>query len=498
LITVADVKLPGVFGDHMVVQRDTPFSIWGTADPGEKVSVTVAGKGSAVVADANGKWKAISAPLPAPGPVEIEVRGKNMIFLKDVLVGEVWIASGQSNMDFTMARTEKYYFAGVANADAEIAAANHPQLRMFTADWTMASEPESSVSGYWRVCSPAMVGEFSAVAYFFARELQQVLNVPVGIITCTYGASTVQAWTSREALEARPKLKPLLEKFDGVVAAYRGDPARAAKFAADEKKWDTAAADAKAKGVKVPRKPKNPDPVQDQHNPTVLFNGMIAPIIPYTIRGAIWYQGESNTSDASLYATMQATLIEDWRQRWGIGDFPFYLVQIANYKDVKPDPGESRMASFREAQARALELKHTGMTVTIDIGEASDVHPRNKLDVGKRLSRIALAQTYDKRVEFSGPVLDSMEMEGGHVRLKFLHATGGLVAKGGPLKQFAIAGIDRKYVWADAMIDGATVIVSHPSVPEPKSVRYAWADNPDGCNLYNGEGLPAAPFRAGE
>jgi sialate O-acetylesterase len=366
---------------------------------------------------------------------------------------------------------------------------------MFTADWTMRDQPQSDVVGQWKVCTPENVREFSAVAYFFARDLQETLKVPVGIITSTYGASTAQAWTSREALQAQAELKPLLEKFDAARETFASDEKARAGFERATQRWEAAAEKAKAEGAKAPRKPKNPDPVQDQHNPTVLFNGMIAPVIPYAIRGAIWYQGESNAGDAKLYPLMQKTLIEDWRQRWGIGDFPFFLVQLANHQAPKPEPGASRLASFREAQAASLSLPNTGMAVTIDIGEEKDVHPRNKQDVGKRLARVALAKTYGKEVEYSGPVYDSMQVEGDTIRLKFMH-NDGLVAKSGePLKQFSIAGADGKFVWADAKIEDGTVVVSSPQVSAPATVRYAWGDNPEGANLYNAAGLPAVPFR---
>jgi sialate O-acetylesterase len=496
-ITVrAEVSLPPHFADHMVLQRETPVPIWGAAAPGESVTVSLEAQQKSTVADSEGKWRVDLDPLAAGGPFTVRVAGKNVVELKDVLVGEVWLASGQSNMDFTVAKTEKYYFAGVANAEDEIAAANHPRLRMFTAEWTRSAEPQREVAGAWKVCTPDNVREFSAVAYFFAREVQRELDVPVGIVTCTYGASTVEAWIRREALANEPQLQPFLQKFDTAHAAYAADPARRTNYERAMARWESDEARAKAEGRRPPRKPKNPDPVQDQHNATVMFNGMIAPVIPYAIRGVIWYQGESSVNEAKLYPLLQNTLIHDWRKLWGRGDFPFYLVQIANINAPKPEPGNSRLAAFRDAQLQSLVLPNTGAAVTIDIGEEKDVHPRNKQEVGKRLALIALAKTYEKPVEYSGPVFASLEVEGDKARIKFTHTTGGLMAKDGPLKQFAIAGTDGNFAWADAIIDGDSVVLHSTQVPAPFAIRYAWADNPAGCNLVNGAGLPAVPFHA--
>ena len=492
----ADVTLPAHFSDHMVLQRDAKLPVWGGADPGEEVVVRFQQQVQKTTAGDDGQWRVQLAEVPPGGPHELTVKGKNAITLKDVLVGEVWLASGQSNMHFTVAKTDKYYFAGTKNESEEVAAANHPQLRMFTADWTMRAEPQREVAGTWKVCTPENVREFSAVAYFYARELQRELGVPVGILTATYGASTAEAWTSREALAVEPELKPKLEKLDAGVASYVADPTLAEGYGHAMQRWEQKVAEAKATSQKTPRKPKNPDPAQDQHNATVLYNGMIAPLIPYAIRGAIWYQGESSVNDAKIYPLLQSTMIKDWRTRWGLGDFPVYYVQLANHKAPKPEPGNSRMASFRDAQTAALVVPNTGMAVTIDLGEEADVHPRNKQDVGARLARIALAKTYGKAIAHSGPVLEAVSAEDGALRLKFAHAGNGLIAKDGPLKHFAVAGQDGKWKWADAQIDGQTVVVRSTEVAAPVQVRYAWADNPEGANLVNPEGLPAGTFSA--
>lgn len=494
---IADIRMPACFSDHMVLQREAKVTIWGTAHAGEVVAVEFAGQKQTATAGADGAWRVQLAPLPASAEGRnLTVTGKNTLTFRDVLVGEVWLASGQSNMDFTVAKTAKYYFAGTKNEAEEVAAAKHPRLRMFTAEWTMRAEPQRDVAGTWKVCTPENVREFSAVAYFFAREVQLQLDVPIGILTCTYGASTAEAWVSREALAAPTELRAKLEKFDTAVTAFAANDNARAGFERATQRWEEAAAKAKAEGRNAPRKPKNPDPVQDQHHPAVLFNGMIAPIIPYAIRGALWYQGESSTADAAIYPQLQGALVADWRARWGLGEFPFYYVQLAANNAPKPEPGNSRLASFREAQRQALATPNTGMVVAIDMGEEKDVHPRNKQDVGLRLARLALAKTYGRPVEYSGPVFASLAAAGATLRVKFTHVAAGLVAKDGPLKQFAIAGTDRKWVWAEARIEGDSVRVSNAAIAAPIGVRYAWADFPAGANLYNSEGLPAGPFEA--
>jgi sialate O-acetylesterase len=498
----AEVALPSHFSDHMVLQREMKIPVWGTAAPGETVTVEFAAQKKTAKAGADGKWRVDLDPMPASSEARLlTVRGSDetsVVKFSDVLVGEVWLCSGQSNMDFTVARTEKYYYCGVTNEAAEVAAANYPEIRMFTGDWTRSYEPRSNIPGCaWKVCTPETVGEFSAIGYFFARDLQKEIKVPVGILTLTYGASTAQAWIRREALAADPKLRPMLGQFDADVKAAQTETNRVARETA-LKKWEAAVAAAKAADKKAPRRPRVFDPVQDQHSPTVMFNGVIAPVVPYAIRGVLWYQGESiTTGGAALYPLLQSTLIKDWRALWEQGDFPFFICQLAaNNKAVTDANSPGKIPATREAQATVLKLPRTGMAVTIDIGDATNVHPKNKQDVGNRLVRIALAKVYGRPGECSGPMFESTKVEGTAIRVKFSHVGGGLVARGGPLKQFAIAGADKKFVWAAAVIEGESVVVSSPKVPEPVAVRYAWADNPEGCNLYNAEGLPAAPFRS--
>ncbi len=491
----ADVKPASPFTSHMVLQRDLKVPIWGTAQNGEVVTVTFAGQKKSATAAADGTWRIDLDPLPASADGRVLTLSGSAtaqpVQLDDVLVGEVWLASGQSNMTFPVSKAHAYY-AGVNNEEQEIAAANYPQVRMFTGAWNKTYEPQTSVGGQWLVCSPQTVPDFSAVGYFFARDLNKELKVPVGIITLAFGASTAEAWIRRDTLAADPLLKPMLDRFDAAYAAYKADPQADAKFAEAQAKNAAAVADAKAKGQKPPRGPHDPDPTHDQHNATVLFNGMINPVIPYAIRGVIWYQGESivgGVAGRTLYPHVQETLIADWRKLWGEGDFPFYIVQLAALNNGSNNP------YVREAQATVLKLKNTGMACTIDIGDPVNVHPKDKQDVGDRLTRIALANTYGQKLEYSGPLYDSIKVENNAIRVSFTHLGDGLVAKDGPLKWFEIAGSDLKYVPADAKIDGATVLVSSSQVPAPVAVRYAWANYPVGCNLYNTAGLPAPPFR---
>ncbi len=488
---LAEVKLASPFTSHMVLQRDMKMPVWGTAASGELVTVEFAGQKGSVKANAQGVWRVDLKPLKeSAAGRRFTVSGSQTtqpIQLDDVLVGEVWLASGQSNMDFTVSKKVKY-FSGVTNEEQEIAAANYPLLRMFTGTSAKAYEPQTRVDGEWRVCTPETVPAFSAVGYFFARDLQKKIKLPVGIVTLAFGASTAEAWIRRETMAADPQLKPMLDRFDAAVQAFRTNPPPVVAAPRSEDVSATnAAPGGRRRGGGPPR-----DPVQDQHHATVLFNGMINPVIPFAIRGAIWYQGESivgGEAGRALYPRVQAALIHDWRKLWGEGEFPFYIVQLAALKSNSNHP------SVREAQASVLALPNTGMAVTIDIGDPKDVHPHNKQDVGDRLARIALANVYRRKLEFSGPMYKSMKVEGRVVRLNFTHLGGGLVAKGGPLKTFVIAGVDGKFVSAEAKIEGQTVVVSSAEVTSPAAVRYAWESYPDGCNLYNADGLPAAPFR---
>lgn len=480
-----DLWLPGIFSDHMVLQRGMPVPVWGTATAGERVTVKLAGQSVAVNAAEDGRWRVDLPPLADAGPFTLEVStpGASRAFA-DVLVGEVWLCSGQSNMDFTLASTAKRSFSGVTDWKNEVAAARQPMLRMFTAEWTMREHPQREVAGKWAVCDPENAADFSAVAYYFGREIQQAVGVPVGLITCAFGASTIEAWIREPTLTKHPQFEGLLKEFGRKRIAFRDDPQAFASYGAALAKW------------KSGRVPRNPDPVQDQHNPFVLHNGMIAPIVPYALRGAIWYQGESNLNTRGIYPDLQKALIEDWRVLWGNPTLPFYYVQLAAYKAPSKDPAPGgQIAEMREAQAASLAIPHTGMAVTIDIGDEKDIHPRNKKAVGLRLARLALTGTYGRPGVPCGPVFQSASVAGNSIRIRFDHVNGGLVSAAGPLCGFAIADHDKRFVSAQAAIEGNEVVVSSPEVAAPAFVRYAWADNPAGANLRNADCLPAAPFR---
>ncbi len=482
-----DIRLPAVFGDHMVLQREAPVPVWGWADEGEVVTVSVAGQTKSATAGADGRWMVKLDPLkPGGDPVELTVVGKNTRTLKDVLVGEVWIGSGQSNMEWHVEKA--------ADAEKEIAAAKWPAIRLFTAEKTVADEPKDDVKGTWAACSPETIPAFSAVLYYFGRELHRTLDVPVGLIHSSWGGTPAESWTTKETLAANPDLRPVQERW-----AKRMEEYPAARAVWDEAVGKHKAAVAQAKADKKPEPPgpgwppMGPD---HPHQPSCLWNGMIHPLVPFAIRGVIWYQGENNADRAFQYRTLFPAMIQDWRKAWGAGNFPFLFVQLAAFHDPKPEPADATWAELREAQTMTLALPATGQASAIDIGDPKDIHPKNKQEVGRRLAIIALKNAYGKMdVVWSGPMFESAKFDGDRVRIAFKHVGGGLASKdGAAVKGFAIAGEDRKFVWADAAIDGPTVVVSSPKVAKPVAVRYAWADYPE-CNLMNKEGLPANPFR---
>ena len=479
----ADVKPSALFSDHMVLQSGMAVPVWGAATPGEAVTVTLNGQKQSATASADGKWMVRLKSLKPGGPFRMTIAGNNTIVINDVLVGEVWLGSGQSNMAFTVSK-KKASYAGLVDEEREIAEANYPQIRMFTGKTAKTYEPQTEIQGEWQICNPDNVPGFSAVGYLFARDLHRELRQPVGFLTLAFGASTAESWIRRETVAADPLLKPMLDHFDEAVQFYRTKP-------------DAPPSEAPQPPQTINARPGPPparqrDPVQDQHNPTVLFNGMINPVIPYAIRGAIWYQGESivgGKEGVALYPHVMETLIKDWRKLWGEGGFPFFVVQLPALQNISNNP------LVREGQAAVLSLPRTGMAVTIDIGDPKDVHPHNKAPLGERLTRMAMANVYGRKLEYSGPVYESMKISGIAVRLKFSHVGGGLVAKDGPLKWFVVAGADGKFVPAEARIEGDTVVVTSAEVSAPAAVRYAWDNYPEGCNLYNAAGLPAAPFR---
>ena len=628
------MKLPQLFADGMVLQRDLPIAVWGWADPGEGVSVSLAGHTVSAVTGADGRFKVFLPALPAGGPHVLTVSGRSTMTFDDVWIGEVWLASGQSNMEWPL--------NSARDAAAEIQAANDPLLRHCFIPRTTALTPATDVPASWQPASPDTAGGFSAVAYFFARVLRQKLNVPVGVINASWGGTLAEAWTSREGLAAEPTLKGHLDNLDRLQGDdsakllaeceaarqawlktlpqdthNRGFAEGWAKAEHDDRAWEfmdqpiywaqtgklvhgicwfrrevevpahwtgqdlslrLGAVDKSDQtyfnGVQVGsltwaeneeswaterrytiparlvrpgrnviavrvmsvftgggiagpllqlvapglagEKPlllngpwryriekdlgtvqSTPPPARPSGNniPTCLFNGMLAPLIPYTLRGAIWYQGESNAGRAEEYRTLFPALIRDWRRHWGLGDFPFYFVQLANYQNVQhPEFTDSRWAELREAQAAALALPNTGMAVAIDIGDPKDIHPRNKQDVGLRLALNALARTYGQEVECCGPRYRAFRRDGSKLVLAFDHADG-LCARGGRPERFGIAGDDGVFHKAEAVIRGGTVELSCAAVPVPVAARYGWGDNPV-CNLYNAAGLPMEPFRS--
>jgi sialate O-acetylesterase len=632
-VAKAEVRLPAIISDNMVLQQGVKLRIWGNAKPGERVTVSLKDKSASTVTDAQGRWQVWLDPLKAGGPLELTVKGDNVLTIRNVLIGEVWLCSGQSNMEWPLANT-------IGGAEA-VAQANYPEIRLFTVTKNTSTTPLADLEGHWVVTTPDDAVHFSAVGYFFGRELYQNLKVPVGLINSSWGGTPAEAWTRHEALVLSPELKPILDKYESSLNALPQAKEAYARALADweEKNLYIDAgnkgealgyADPKAStadwskmdlpkqfetagllidgavwfrkelelpaswaskdlvlnlppiddldttyfnGTKigatgretpnsymVPRKyvvpgslvragrsviavrvfdsageggfsrggafsigpggaeaialggvweykveqalePKHPDwgsrpeavGVSNQNNPSVLYNAMIAPLVGFAIRGVIWYQGESNAGRAYQYRTLFPTMIRDWRSAWG-ANFPFYFVQLANWHAHKAEPDESDWAELREAQMMTLREPQTGMAVTIDIGDENDIHPRNKLDVGRRLVAWALAGAYSQKVIPSGPLFESYTVNGSEVRIRFKHADGLKTLDGGPLKGFAIAGEDHKFVWADARIERDTVIVSSPKISKPVAVRYGWADNPI-ANLYNKAGLPASPFR---
>ncbi|HWS89589.1 MAG TPA: sialate O-acetylesterase [Pyrinomonadaceae bacterium] len=633
-----DVRVPSLVGDNMVLQQGRKVRLWGWAEPGERVTVTFRGEKSAATADARGRWEVFTGPHKAGGPFELTVAGRNTLAFRNVLVGEVWVCSGQSNMEWSLVNAQ----GGAKEAEA----ADYPFIRLFTVAKKTSADPLDNVEGRWVVTTPKEAAQFSAVGYFFGRELHKRLGVPVGLIHTSWGGTPAEAWTSRAALAADPTLKPILERYDKELTdvprlqreyeraqaewaskyvmadpGNKGEPAGYARPGQDPAGWkrmllpqlwetvgldvdgvvwfrrdvevpaawagkdltlklgaiddfdttyfngvrvgstgtDTPNAWIVARRYRVPgslvragrntlavrvfdrvggggfgggemslapeasaakeggvalsgewfykeeatvpsrdidwTKQPQPPGAANQNNPTVLYNAMLAPLTPYAVRGAIWYQGESNAGRAHQYRVLFPAMIRDWRAAWGVGDFPFYFVQLANWKARPQDSIDSEWAELREAQTLTLKAApNTGMAVAIDIGDPDDIHPRNKLDVGLRLARWALADTYGLKLEKSGPLYDTYKVEGDRVRVSFKHAGGLRTRDGGPPAGFYVAGADRKFVPAEARIEKDAVVVRSKDVPSPVAVRYAWADNPT-ANLYNADGLPASPFR---
>jgi sialate O-acetylesterase len=439
-----------------VLQQGKLVPVWGRADPGEHVSVSFGGQTVGATAGEDGTWAVLLAALApsATGADLVATGSKNSVTARDVLAGEVWLCSGQSNMEFTVDDPHQPTFQ-LLNAKEEVANARFPLIRVFTVHHQVAPAPSDRAEGAWVVCAPNTVGAFSAIGYFFARDLQQRLGVPVGVIASTWSGTPVEAWLSPVALA--------------------GDPA----FAAVPQRWKSVPLDY---------------PHRDSWEPSGLFNGMINPLLPYALRGMLWYQGESNAGRVGEYHRLFAAMITAWRTHFGQGDLPFYWVQLAGYP-MPHDPSGATWAYLREAQAQALSLPATGMAVAIDIGDPKTIHPHNKQEAARRLALIAKSQVYGVTADYSGPVFVAAERAGPGLRVRFRFADNGLTAAAKPLQSFELAGVDRKFYPATASIVRDTVLVQSPQVPAPVAVRYAWHDLPE-ANLYNGAGLPAMPFRS--
>ncbi|TFH01046.1 MAG: 9-O-acetylesterase [Calditrichales bacterium] len=616
----------------MVLRQQFKNPVWGKAEPGGVVSVEINGQQKKAVADDAGDWQISLDPIPAGGPLTLHVFGADTLVISDVMIGEVWLCSGQSNMEMPLAGWGK-----VLNFEEEIATADYPDLRLFQVEKTMSDLPATKINcAGWSRCTPQTIPEFSSTAYFFGRMLQQQLNIPVGLIHSSWGGTPAEAWTSGASLKEMPdfaqavldvagggsskaeqeklyrekmtvwcqqmqekikaaggyrngwenpdlddskwdkmQLPTLWEKtgldVDGIVwfrkevdlsTVWQGEDMTLSLGPINDHDvtWFNGEQIGSTGNVMVKRtyripeglvrsgknviavqvldignnggiygKPEElklinsngetmslagdwkymPDPIKvtlddmpsepyvryDAHRPTVLFNGMISPLLPFGISGAIWYQGESNAGRAYQYRTLFPTMITDWRKHWNQGDFPFLFVQLANFMERKSEPADDAWAELREAQLMTLDLPNTGMAVAIDIGDEKDIHPKNKQEVGRRLALNALNSVYGKDVTASGPIYDKMQIEDNKIRISFNHTASGISTPGKkPLKGFAIAGADKKFVWAQAVIEGTEVVVWHPDVQQPVAVRYAWAANPE-CNLYNTSKLPASPFR---
>jgi sialate O-acetylesterase len=493
----ADVKPHGLFTDHMVLQQGAKVPVWGKADPGEKVTVKFQNQTVSGAAGDTGKWMVHLENLKPGGPFEMQIAGKNEVTLKDILVGEVWVCSGQSNMEWSVRACK--------DPEKTIADAKNSNIRFFHHKKVTSVTPLEDVQtdrqwNTWRVCSPESVPNFSAVAYNFGKSLQEARKVPVGLIHVSWGGTPAEAWTSKEFLEKTPEVAYYLSMWQDRIDTWNKTKDQTQSTYQEElKKYQQAAAKAKEDKTKAPRRPTAPsDPAKNAWNAGGLFNGMINPLLPYAIKGAIWYQGESNAGKAHEYRTLFPAMIQSWRAAWGY-DFPFLFVQLAPHKKIVDHPGQSSWAELREAQfLTSQKLAHTAQAVITDTTDEAtdqaDIHPKNKAPVGERLALAAREKVYGEKIVGTGPVYESVKFDGSKAILSFTSIGGGLMVKGEKLTGFTIAGKDQKFVNAEATLEGNTVVVSSPEVKEPVAIRFGWADYPV-VNLFNKEGLPATPFR---
>jgi sialate O-acetylesterase len=491
--SAADITLAPVFGDHAVLQRGKPVPVWGTAGASETVTVTFHGQKATTSSGSDGRWSLTIGPFEASSDgADLVAAAGSTVTLHDVVVGEVWLCSGQSNMEFTV--DDGGFTYHVDHSEGEVASANFPLIRQLKVEQTVAASPAATVkTGGWEAASPKTVGGFTAVGYFFARDIHRALGVPVGIIDSPWGGTPVESWMSDAARNSTSLSAVIDAKWKKDKSEW--PPERVARYPAEKAAWEKAEAEATAKHTKNPLPwPQFPASDDSPFRPGSLYNGMIAPLQPAAIRGILWYQGESNASSPGQYAELFTAMIRSWREGFGQGDVPFYFVQLANfgseYEMVRRD-----WARLRDAQAKALELPGTGMAVTIDIGDAQNIHPRNKQEVGRRLALIAKTNVYGVAPEVSGPVFAGAAPEGKSLRVHFAHAGGELQVHGREVSSLEVAGADKVFYPASSVIEGDSLLASSPDVTDPVAVRYAWTNSP-AANLYGDNGLPVAPFRS--
>ncbi len=500
----ADVRLPMLFSDHAILQRDQELTVWGWADAGENVAVRLGASKSQTSADGAGRWAVKLAAQPVSlAALTMIVEGNNRIEVRDILLGDVWLCSGQSNMEFPL---------GACDAGEDIQAASLPLIRQFGVELNFAQTPQTDVKGQWTICSPQTAAGFTAVGFYFARRVHTETGVPIGLLRSSVGGTNIECWMSQDTLLNTPELEPYAKIMRESLADYQKELASALP---EIEAWTTASRAALQSGNSIPLPPTWPEfPFGERRfrpRCVTLHNGMIAPLVPTALKGVLWYQGENNAGgpfECEQYIAKKRAMIKDWRNWFRNPDLPFYFVQLASWQQPHDRAGDADgWALFRDAQRRCLAISGTGMAVATDVGDAVDIHPKNKFDVGERLARWALNQNYGVAMEVSGPLFRELTIEGSVASISFNHTGRGLIVaeksgrraveeiSGGKLQRFAIAGSDRQWHWAEATIDGDTVKCTHPAVKSPVAVRYALSMNPAGGNLYNRDGLPASPFR---
>lgn len=491
--TFGHVGVPQIFSSNMVLQQQQENRVWGWGDPGDKIEVSIALQTKTTTVGDDGRWQVTLDPMDVGGPHRLVISGHNQIVLDNVMIGEVWICSGQSNMQWSVSRSN--------DSDLEHMTANYPNIRLISVPQVGTDKPQTDFNGAWKTCTPQTAAEFSAVGYFFGRQLHQTLDVPIGLIDNAWGGSACEAWINRDVLNSDGRFDALMEHWRGVEQHFNSGEADR-EFQKQLADWEEQAAQARDNGQPEPRKPRQSNTMSGNQRPANIYNGVLHPTIGYGIRGAIWYQGESNAGRAYQYRDLFPLMIKNWRDEWKQGDFPFYWVQLADFMKERESPADSAWAELREAQTMTMsKLPNTGEAVIIDLGEANDIHPTNKQDVAKRLARWALARDYGRdRLAYQSPLYGSMEQNDGHIVVTCEHVAGGLdTFDVNEPRGFSIAGDDKVFHKANAEIlgrgnDRTQIKVWSDAVTDPVAVRYAWADNPV-CNVRNSAGLPLTPFR---